>query len=209
MKVFLVSHGKFNGDQGVSPPLTVAVKHGFRAKIRRRIRQFRKTKMRYLLFCLACLPAASMAQQQPDNFNQEKFEQRFRAADKDGDGRLSRAEAYAAFPKAKELFIEIDTNNDNYITLIEITQARARRVEAALNASTIGPGAKYVKPKYLKGGEAPVGGEGDVNDLSSAIAQKRSIEFDEFLGEDQNTAGDRDMAAPVKSSTSNLLNKSF
>lgn len=165
--------------------------------------------MRYLLLCLACLPAVSMAQQTPDNFNQEQFEQRFRAADKDGDGRLSREEAYAAFPKAKELFVEIDSNNDDYITLIEIGQARARRIEAALNASAIGPGAKYVKPKYLKGGDAPVVGEAEVADLSSAIAQKRSIEFDELLGEDQSTAGDRDTAAPVKSGTSNLLNKPF
>lgn len=165
--------------------------------------------MRYLLFCLACLPAVSIAQQTSDNFDQEKLEQRFRTADKDGDGRLSRAEAYAAFPKAKELFIEIDTDNDDYITLIEITQARTRRVEAALNASTIGPGAKYVKPKYLKGGEAPVGGEGDVNDLSSAIAQKRSNEFDEFLGDGPNDASDRGTPAPVKSSTSNLMKRSF
>lgn len=165
--------------------------------------------MRYLLFCLACVPAALMAQQLPDNFNQEEFEKRFRAADKDGDGRLSREEAYAAFPRAPQFFKEIDANNDNHVTLLEFNQAMARRAEAALNAGKRGTGAKYVKPGSLKDAPAPSGGEADATDLSTAIAQKRSNEFDEFLGEDQSNASDRDTAAPAKSSTSNLLKKSF
>jgi hypothetical protein len=165
--------------------------------------------MRYLIFCLACFPAASMAQQLPDNFNQEQFEKRFRAADKDGDGRLSREEAYAAFPKAPEFFKEIDANNDNHITLIEFNQAMARRAEAALNASNIGAAAKYVKPDYIRGGHASAAGEPDTTDLSSAIAQTRANEFNEFLGDEPGDAANYGTPAPVKSTTSNLLKKSF
>lgn len=169
--------------------------------------------MRHLLFCLACLPAMSMAQTTPDNVNQEQFEKRFRAADKDGDGKLSREEAYAEFPKAPELFNEIDANNDNYITLTEISQARARRIEAALNAGAIGggvvAGTKYFKPNFARGGGALTGGEPDPTDLSSAIAQRRSNEFNEFLGDDQAKAGNSDDKPAAPSSSSNLLNKSF
>ena len=164
--------------------------------------------MRYLLLWLACSPAVSMAQQLPDNFNQEQFEQRFRAADKDGDGRLSREEAYAAFPRAPEFFKEIDANNDNHITLIEFNQAMTRRAEAALKASNFGIGAKYVKPEYLKTDQALTGDEREATDLSSAIAQRRSIEFNEFLGDDQNDARNRALPDPAGTS-SNLFDRSF
>jgi hypothetical protein len=167
--------------------------------------------MRHLLFCLACLPAVSMAQQLPDNFNQEQFEKRFRAADKDGDGRLSREEAYAAFPRAPEFFKEIDANNDNHVTLIEFNQAMNRRAEAALKATTLAPGAKYVKPGHLKDDQTPAGGESDTTDLSAAIAQKRSNDFYEFLEgrrDGSSTPSDRDLPDPV-ASPSNLFNKSF
>jgi len=150
-----------------------------------------------------------MAQQTPDNFDKAKFEQRFRAADKDGDARLSREEAYAAFPRAAEYFMEIDANGDNYVTLGEIDQARGRRIEAVLNAAAIGPGARYFNPKYLKDGEPSTAGEAEAADLSSAIAQKRSIEFDEFLGDGQTKPGDSGGKPAPPSSSSNLLNKSF
>lgn len=165
--------------------------------------------MRYLLFCLVCLPAVTMAQQAPDHFDQEKFEKHFHAADKDGDGRLSREEASTAFPKAMKFFVEIDANNDNYITLIEVNQARARRINAALNANTVGAATKYVKPDDIGGSQVPSGGEPGVTDLSSAIAQTRSSEFDEFLDDEPGDAANHRGPAPVKSTTSNLLKKSF
>jgi hypothetical protein len=164
--------------------------------------------MRHLLFCLACLPAVSIAQQAPDNLNQEQFEKRFEAADKDGDGRLTREEASAAFPNAMKFFAEIDVNNDDYITLIEVREARARRIEAALNASNMGAASKYVKTDYLRGGQAPVG-EVDTSDLSSAIAQVRSNEFAEFLGDESGGNITRNLSVPTKSTNSNLFNKSF
>ena len=165
--------------------------------------------MRYLIFCLACLPAAVMAQPLPGNFNQEQFEQRFRTADKDGDGRLSREEASAAFPNAMKFFAEIDANNDSYITLSEIEQARARRIEAALDASNMGGGAKYLKPDAVRSGPSWAGGEVDTSDLSSAIAQARSREFSEFLGDESGSSVTRSTSAPVKSTTSNLMKRSF
>jgi hypothetical protein len=193
----------------VSPRQTAKVKRGFRAKIRSHIRRSGKTIMRHLLFCLACLPAVALAQQAPGNFDQEKFEVRFRAADKDGDGRLSRAEAAAAFPTITKFFVEIDANNDDFITVIEVNQAQARRIEAAVNASSISAAARYVKPDYIRGGQAPAGEEVDTSDLSSAIAHARSREFNEFLGDESGGTVARSTSAPVKSSTSNLLNKSF
>lgn len=162
--------------------------------------------MRYLLFCLACMPAASMAQQTPDNFNREQFEQRFRGADKDRSGGLSREEAYAAFPKAPLYFTEMDTNNDNQVTLAEVYQTRARRVEAAMGTSSMG--AKYVKPGYINSDQATAASETEARDLTSSIAQKRSNEFDEFLGGDHSSEGDRDLPAPAQSS-SNLVKKPF
>lgn len=165
--------------------------------------------MRYLLFCLACLPAVAMAQQAADNFSQEQFEKRFKAADKDGDGRLSRAEAAAAFANAMKFFAEIDVNNDDYITLIEVKETRARRIEAALNASNVGAASKYVKPGYLRDSPVWAGGEVDTSDLSSSIAQVRSNEFNEFLDDDSGGTAARNTSTPVKSTNSNLFNKSF
>ena len=116
--------------------------------------------MRYLLACLACLPAWSLAQQAlPDDFSQEIFERRFRAADKDGDGRLSRAEAYAEFPRAPKFFDEIDADRDQHVTLVEFNRAMERRAAMALGSGSLGVAAKYVKPEYLKGGP-PAAGEG-------------------------------------------------
>ena len=162
--------------------------------------------MRYLLLCLACLPAMSMAQKSPDTFDQEKFETRFRAADTDGDGRLSRQQAYAAFPRAPKVFDEIDADGDDHVTIAEVNRARARRIDAAASAGGIGT--RYVKPEYLKSDSARAGGETDGKDMTSAIAQKRSIEFDEFLGGDEGSAAGKATPASAKSS-SNLLKKSF
>ncbi len=164
--------------------------------------------MRYLLVCLACLPAWSLAQQAlPENFSQEIFERRFRAADKDGDGRLSRAEAHAEFPRAPRFFNEIDANRDTYVTMIEFNQAMERRAAAALEAGSRSGGAKYVKPEYLKGGPPSGAGETGARDLASSIAQRRSHDFNEFLGGEQDYEAYPDL--PVVDNASNLVNKSY
>lgn len=162
--------------------------------------------MRSLIFCLACLPAWSMAQMLPDNFSQEIFERRFRAADKDGDGRLSRAEANAEFPRAPQFFNEIDGNRDSHVTLIEFSQAMDRRAAAALEAANRGSAAKYLKPEYLKG-SPPAAGETGARDLASSIAQRRSLDFTEFLGGEQDHEPYPDQ--PLVDNASNLVNKPY
>lgn len=162
--------------------------------------------MRHLLFCLACLPAVSMAQTNPDGFSQEKFEKRFHAADKNGDGMLSREEAYAAFPRAPQFFDEIDLNNDNHITLVEVSQARARRVEAAISVSGIDGGAKYVKPEYLKSQRAS--GSGNAVGLFPGMEDAQRDDFYESLAGDQDNAPNPGIPAPAEI-VPNLLNKSF
>jgi hypothetical protein len=163
--------------------------------------------MRYLLVCLACLPAWSLAQPAlPDDFSQEIFERRFRAADKDGDGRLSRAEAYAEFPRAPKFFDEIDANKDKHVTLIEFNQAMERRAAAALEAASRSGAAKYVKPEYLRVAP-PAAGETGARDLASSIAQRRGNDFTEFLGGEQDFEAYPDL--PGVDSASNLLNKPY
>lgn len=162
--------------------------------------------MRYLLFCMACLPAVSMAQKIPDNFSQEKFEIRFHAADKNKDGKLSREEAYAGFPRGPEFFNEIDANNDNHITLDEVSQALARRVNAAVTASSIT--GKYVKPSDLGSGPASTGNEADPEDLFSSKVDMHRQEYYESLAEDHSNARMRGISTPDKGPP-NLINKSF
>jgi hypothetical protein len=162
---------------------------------------------RRLLFCLACLPAWSLAQQLPDNYSQDIFERRFGAADKDGDGRLSRTEAYAEFPRAPQFFDEIDGNRDGHVTQVEFNQALDRRAAAALDAASRSAAAKYVKPEYLKDEQPAAGGATAARDLASSIAQRRSRDFNEFLGGDQDHEAYPDL--PVADSASNLVNKSY
>lgn len=162
--------------------------------------------MRYLLLGLALFPALAMAQPLPDNFNQEKFEKRFIAADKDGNGALSRAEAYAEFPRMPEFFDEIDNNKDQQITLVEVNQAIARRVNAAMNASSIG--SKYVKPEYTKSRTTAAAQDPEMENLFSSQEEVHRREFYESFAEDQSNARNRGIPIPAKASP-NLLKKTF
>jgi hypothetical protein len=170
--------------------------------------------MRYSLFGLALFSAAAVAQpvtkpvvkQLPANFNQEKFEKRFHAADKDKNGMLSREEAYAEFPRAPEFFDEMDTNTDNQVTLTEVNEAMDRRVQAAMNASSIG--SKYVKPQYLISPATPAAQDPEMENLFSNQEEAHRHQFYESLAEDQNNARKRGIPTPTKASP-NLLNKSF
>ena len=69
------------------------------------------------------------------NFDPVVFEQRFNKADKGKKGKLSRAEAYAEFPRMPEFFDEIDSDKDNFITLAEVRRAIDRRVNAAMDTA--------------------------------------------------------------------------
>ena len=52
------------------------------------------------------------------------FEQRFKHADSDGDGRISRAEAEQTMPRLGRHFERIDANKDGYVAVDEIFAAR-------------------------------------------------------------------------------------
>ena len=60
-----------------------------------------------------------------------KMQERLKAADKDGDGKISRAEA-ASMPRLAKHYDEIDTNKDGFITREEM---KAYREKQAANRS--------------------------------------------------------------------------
>jgi len=76
-----------------------------------------------------------MADPAVEQYDPVKFEKRFHKADVNKDGRLTRKEAYAEFPRMPEFFDEIDSNKDKFITLQEVQQAAERRVNAAMAAT--------------------------------------------------------------------------
>lgn len=77
--------------------------------------------------------------------NAQSFAQRFMAADTNKDGKLTREEAYTAFPRMPQYFDEIDVNRDGSITLVEIDAAKKKRIDAALAASKHASG-RYALP---------------------------------------------------------------
>ena len=58
---------------------------------------------------------------------QQELEKAFKAADKNGDGKLSRAEAKDGMPRVAKNFDRIDANKDGFVTLDEINAARGGR----------------------------------------------------------------------------------
>lgn len=56
-----------------------------------------------------------------------KMHERLKAADKNGDGKISREEANASLPKLARHFDEIDTNKDGQITREEMRAFREKR----------------------------------------------------------------------------------
>ena len=74
----------------------------------------------------------------------EKLAQRFRRADADGNGMLSRAEAETAAPRLAKHFDAIDVNRDGQISPEEIRAfRRAGRKAGRRGGSTGRPGAKF------------------------------------------------------------------
>jgi len=91
-------------------------------------------QVRFIMACLFLMPMALWADQAVEQYDPVKFEKRFHKADVDKNGKLSRKEAYAEFPRMPDFFDEIDSNKDNFITLGEVNQAAQRRVDAAMKA---------------------------------------------------------------------------
>jgi len=57
----------------------------------------------------------------------QMLERRFKKADTNGDGKLSKEEAQAGMPRLAKNFDAIDTNQDGFITPDEIKAAMAKR----------------------------------------------------------------------------------
>ena len=73
--------------------------------------------------------SAAFAQTPPDAVKvdrAQKMHERMKAADKDGDGNISRAEA-VALPRLAKHFDEIDSNKDGIITKGEIKAYREKK----------------------------------------------------------------------------------
>lgn len=64
--------------------------------------------------------------EQPKGDRAHKMHERLKAADKDGDGKISRAEA-VALPRIANHFDEIDTNKDGFITREELKAFHDKR----------------------------------------------------------------------------------
>lgn len=139
--------------------------------------------MRHILFSLLLTPLLAAAAS-PAEFDPVKFEKRFRAADKDMDGKLSRAEARLEFPRMPEFFDEIDANRDGMITLVEVDKAMQKRVNAALSASKAGN--RYALPKDV--GNNTTGVETNQPVFSSKAEASRHYRYeyyDSIAGERQ------------------------
>lgn len=148
--------------------------------------------MRYSLLGLALLSSLAIAEPAKDTLSQARFEERFHAADKNKDGKLSRTEANAEFPRAPEFFDQIDSNKDNFVTLVEVKRAVDRYVKTTLASSK--PGSKYVQPQDLKGEPLPAGStatpEAAFASKAEASRQHR-YDYYEALAESQETTRGR------------------
>ncbi|HEV7815630.1 MAG TPA: EF-hand domain-containing protein [Janthinobacterium sp.] len=83
------------------------------------------------IFCSLCVVASlAIAAQVPafaadDAAKMQKLEERFKAADKNGDGKLTKAEAEAGMPRLAKNFDSIDTDKKGYVTLDQVKAAMA------------------------------------------------------------------------------------
>ena len=67
----------------------------------------------------AAFAQAPAPAEQPKGERAHKMQERWKAADKDGDGKINRAEAIA-LPRIAKHFDEIDTNKDGFVTREEL-----------------------------------------------------------------------------------------
>jgi len=65
-------------------------------------------------------PADGAAKQLDPAKRGEKLEERFKAADKDGDGKLTKDEAEAGIPRVAKHFDEPDKDRKGYLTLEDV-----------------------------------------------------------------------------------------
>lgn len=83
----------------------------------------------FLTACILAAPAA-FAQAPSDMYKGERahrIHQHFKAADKNGDSKISREEASASLPRIAKHFDQIDANKDGQITREELKAFRDKR----------------------------------------------------------------------------------
>ena len=73
-----------------------------------------------LVLCLMAAVAPGYAADPPMPANEAEIVARFKAADKNGDGKLTYEEAKAGMPRIAAAFDKIDTDKKGYLTLAEI-----------------------------------------------------------------------------------------
>ena len=127
------------------------------------------------------VPLAAIAQNVQHS---QDFRKRFQAADVDKDGKLTRTEAYAAFPLMPQYFDEIDVNRDGSITMVEVDAAMNKRVDAALAASKTASG-RYALPPETAGlsGTATAGGSSVLVDHDEAKIFHGRQYYDSLAGD--------------------------
>jgi len=165
--------------------------------------------MRLFVCALMLVSGFAMAAEPMQRFDQAQFEQRFHKADKGNKGKLSRAEAYAEFPRMPEFFDEIDNNKDNFITLDEVRRARERRVNAAIEASN--PARRYgnVELGRTDAAGAPATVE-QPQQFSSKAEERRYYRGEYYESLADSKAKARERGEPVSDSPSTpLLKKAF
>lgn len=72
---------------------------------------------------IVSMAALAPAQAADDSYKEKQLEKHFKAADKDHDGKLTRAEAEAGMPRVAKNFDQIDKDKKGYVTLDDIKQA--------------------------------------------------------------------------------------
>jgi hypothetical protein len=165
--------------------------------------------MRYLAFALMLVSPFVWAKAATDKYDPVQFKKRFHHADKDSNGKLSREEAYAEFPRMPEFFDEIDTNKDGFITLKEVHNTMERRVNAAIDTSTsasryggVGAGKETAPGVGKSAGKDPV--------FTSEAEERRyhRMQFYESIENDKAKAIERGEPVP-ESPSSPILVKPF
>ena len=99
-------------------------------------------RLLFLLLLFTAMAAAQPAPTEPDQNLKTKWEQQFRAADKNNDRALDRAEAEAGLPKMlSRNFDKIDLNANHRITPEELWAMHQREVAARdkRRAERVGP----------------------------------------------------------------------
>ena len=79
-----------------------------------------------LLAAMNAIPWVASAQDNAEP-KQGRGEERFKAADKDGNGTLSKEEVSASMPRLASRFDALDTNKDDQLSPDELRAARAGR----------------------------------------------------------------------------------